>query len=1587
MAATITGTFVLIDRATSTLKKIERQAKKTQTAMEGLGRAEDKHSRTSQTHSRSMQSEERVMKNIERQAKSTSRTLGEFGSSHDKADRSTKNLTSSLGRLGAALGGVSRILMVLKFGGIAVGVTALAQAIGTLAGGAAALVPAMASAAGAIAALPAAVGAAVQGLLTFKLATSGVSEALKAGMTLQKQAGQVAWEASQQHYQAAQQIQQAERSLYLSQRQSRDAQIALTQARRDARRELTDMAFASRDAALAERGAHLSTARARLSLQQTMQTPGASPLDIAEAQLGVKTAQQSEREARVSRSRAAIDNRRTQQRGVGGNRNVISAQRAVADAQYEQVQATKALAQAQKEANHQLQVGTSQQNAYAQALSQLSPAAKTFVQHVVAMRPAFLRLRAAGAEALFPHLTASLDRAKRAMPAVTKIVSATAGTLGQGVEGATKRLTTKGRLGDISAIGAQQNQILSRMLRGLTNVGEGFIDIMRAAAPFTDWLTRTVYGWTKMFEATQKVNRENGTTATKLDHTRVVLQRFGRIASNLWHVLMDVAKAATPLGERLWDGAEKATKGWRNYTDSVGGSRKIQIWFDKLYEPLHALGKLAVDLVKAWARLTVRPEFTKSIQALDKAVPGIEKFMNSMSGMGPGVAKLLSDLATLLGDLPFSPLQTIIGLLDRIIRAVDFLVKKVPGLGNVLSSLLLASALTKSIGLVGKLNTGWGSLFKKWRNAPAPPVGGGGPTVGGGGPRGGGRGTGGGTPAPGGFWRPGSGLDRPAPPASPGTLGRLGKVRGLAGRFGRGAAGPAALAALIGGSVLGAKVGGAGGSALSGAATGAGLGMLLGPEGAAVGALLGGGLGYLTGRHGATAKAQAQGTQDAYGRAVRGTDVTHRRIADLRKALGARTTRHIGATRAGGARDIAGNRLTGDARAKAQAELAALERAAPEVEKQGADSAFGQMQKVYGVYQGGNAAQRRTGRGKMAKLFQDEFKSAGPAGRRALSNSVGQWIETLSKGDKSQRRMSRNMTKAVKDSWGDMGRHVHIVNGQILGGSQKEWGNIRKALKDPVEKAQEDVSKGFTAMQTAAVGSLMSMGYSRGAAKNIIRGMEASGNTTGGPSATVNANTRASASSGINQMTNVTGHAARGTRIPGVGLSDNVMVAPGQMAAPGELIVNRHTEQRVNSKLSRFGTSLGSEVAGETKPHSVSPMGGIMPGLATGGRVGTLGNMIAAANTINAKHYPYSWGGGHNAKFSGPYDCSGSVSAVLHAGGVLNTPVTSGTLAGMYEKGPGEVTIFANPEHTYMRIGQRYFGTSMSNPKGGAGWFDGSARPGFTQRHVPMGGRGSAGQTSFLQALGAANGVGGGSVASITAPTTGVGGIPGSIGNIALAGMAAGLNQRIGGVGGSDAGIGGSYSGGGGLRSWLTQALRITGHYNAANLAGLTRMAMGESSGNPNAIQQIHDINSGNGGANLARGLLQTIPSTFAANKLPGHDDIFNPVDNAIASIRYQYGRYGHIVGHAGYAMGGRMPDWGGWNAKGGSFSVNKPTLFGAGEDGAEDVHITKKGRGASPGINVTIGKIEHHREGDIAAHIKREMEILADDLALFGGD
>jgi len=125
-----------------------------------------------------------------------------------------------------------------------------------------------------------------------------------------------------------------------------------------------------------------------------------------------------------------------------------------------------------------------------------------------------------------------------------------------------------------------------------------------------------------------------------------------------------------------------------------------------------------------------------------------------------------------------------------------------------------------------------------------------------------------------------------------------------------------------------------------------------------------------------------------------------------------------------------------------------------------------------------------------------------------------------------------------------------------------------------------------------------------------------------------------------------------------------------------------------------------------------------------------------------------------------------------------------------------------------------------------------------------------------------------------------------------------------------------SFSGGkasGNVKKWITAALMITGT-PMSWLGPLSTMAMKESGGNPRAIN-LWDSNAKRG--TPSKGLMQTIDPTFNAYKLPGFNDIWNPIHNAIAAIRYIKARYGSVFntpgiknmsrgrGYKGYEKGG----------------------------------------------------------------------------------
>ena len=94
---------------------------------------------------------------------------------------------------------------------------------------------------------------------------------------------------------------------------------------------------------------------------------------------------------------------------------------------------------------------------------------------------------------------------------------------------------------------------------------------------------------------------------------------------------------------------------------------------------------------------------------------------------------------------------------------------------------------------------------------------------------------------------------------------------------------------------------------------------------------------------------------------------------------------------------------------------------------------------------------------------------------------------------------------------------------------------------------------------------------------------------------------------------------------------------------------------------------------------------------------------IAAGNRL--QRMPYKWGGGHANLVDSGYDCSGTVSYVLRAAGLMNGCLASKDYFGYGDKGEGRwITIYVRSGHVFMTIAGLRLDTGGAGNRSGPRW-------------------------------------------------------------------------------------------------------------------------------------------------------------------------------------------------------------------------------------------------------------------------------------------
>lgn len=341
---------------------------------------------------------------------------------------------------------------------------------------------------------------------------------------------------------------------------------------------------------------------------------------------------------------------------------------------------------------------------YEAALESLLPSQRAFVENLVEMQGSLDQLKSTAADALLPALTTSLDNLKSLLPVLNTIIGATAREMGTLALSFSSMFTSAEWRKDLKTIGMGNVTILDNLGRAVMGFADGLRNILVAGQPFLQWLTRAGKELGSTFAANMERLRDSGGLTEFFDASRQSAEAFGSVLGNVSQALFNVLKIARPFGMDMMESFRGITAEWVRFTESVGGQNKISQMFIQAQPVLHETAKLIGDIVRAFGQLAQTPGVAALISQLrTRLLPIILDIAKSASGeLGPVLVdlaesflKIFRIIGTETGGLLFL-VRTFAQLTDTVVK----LLEAVPGLGTLVTTIVLLGSAAKSLGIL-----------------------------------------------------------------------------------------------------------------------------------------------------------------------------------------------------------------------------------------------------------------------------------------------------------------------------------------------------------------------------------------------------------------------------------------------------------------------------------------------------------------------------------------------------------------------------------------------------------------------------------------------------------------------------------------------------------------------------------------------------------------------------------------------------------------------------------------------------------------------------------------------------------------------
>jgi hypothetical protein len=652
------------------------------------------------------------------------RALDRNNDEHRKATSELKKITAGFKTAGAAASLFALFIGLIKWPAMAAGAGLATSALSALAAGAVALVGTLGPLLNLVGLLPAALAAAAGGIGAALLGTRGVGEAIGAGFA--KPTGRGATkdpvDEARKQEDAIRGVARAQEALSDSQRDVTRAQEDLNKAWLEARNNLRDLREEQTRGTNSVARAEIALTRARERQQELAEDGEATAIDQREALLDISDAELDLLDAQQRRTQNARDLAEAESKGVAGSDAVTDATERLSDSQQTVIDNTLELKRAIEDVGRSMKdSGSGEVNKFAEAMAELGPEAREFVNTIVGQKSAFKNIKRDVSEALFGPINDGMKTLLGNAPAFTAFLTASATGVGNLAKSLLDAFGDKGIGEDFARLGEGNKALFDSLAAGIKPLVKIFTDLAVVGQPFVkEILDLAVGGLTKFSDKIGEM-RASGGLADFFRRGLDTAKEFGRILRDLFVGLSNIFKAAKPLGDDLLDSFGNLIKRFRDFTASFTGQTQMQTFFANQKPVLEEVGGLLLDIGSMWFRLAnanAGPLRDVIARLRTEGLPIIEKLVTSV---GPKFVNNILDLAFALGNL-FStlfgetgPMSVFLDVMTKVFTAITNLLNTVPLLKEFVFLVAALGAAFKAINLVGAI-TGINGFIGLLRN-------------------------------------------------------------------------------------------------------------------------------------------------------------------------------------------------------------------------------------------------------------------------------------------------------------------------------------------------------------------------------------------------------------------------------------------------------------------------------------------------------------------------------------------------------------------------------------------------------------------------------------------------------------------------------------------------------------------------------------------------------------------------------------------------------------------------------------------------------------------------------------------------------